>query len=65
MTTTEMGNMTSPRELVLSSLGDTDLCARTLNGHQQDAPMVAYAEYGVPWYSSACQTLSPRRDLGS
>ena len=59
------GSLASVDALIESSLADTDLAIAAIAGHEDEAAMIAYADYGVPWHWSACQDDLGLRDIGS
>jgi len=52
---TDPNNLPSVSDLVKAAIDNTQACEYTIAGHEDESAMVAYAEFGVPWYTASCQ----------
>jgi hypothetical protein len=61
----DKNSLSSVSELVEGAFDETQAYIATIAGHEEEPAMVAYAEYGVPWFTASCQTKSGLSDIES
>jgi hypothetical protein len=61
----DIKNLRSEADLVYAYVGSSQAYVDTIAGREDEPAMVGYAEYGVPWYSAACQGQAGLQDIAA
>ena len=61
----DVNKLRSVTDLVEAYVGESQAYVDPMIGREDEPAMVGYAEYGIPWYTAACQEQSGLQDIAT